>query len=95
MHSVTFWNFLHAFWNILESLCDCIQAYVFICIIFISCLLLSCIESVCVHSLEFVIGTQTDRQTDIRTCGAASSQLKIVTNVTKDLTLADDWAPIC
>ena len=36
-----------AFRNVLESRCDCMQAYIFICITFISCLVLSCTVLYC------------------------------------------------
>ncbi len=87
MNSVTFWNFLHAFWKAYVTACKLMYSFalhlfpVLYCLLLsggtvLYCLLMSCTDSVCVHSLEFQNGTQTDRHTDIRTCWAASSQLK-------------------
>ena len=86
---------LHAYWNILEHSAVLLQhsacilehsgkhmwlhVWLLSCTV-LYCLVMSCTGSVCVHSLEFQLGTQTDRRTDgqtnIRTCWAASSQLK-------------------
>ena len=69
-HSGTFWNILHAFWNILEHSA---------CILEHSTCILEHSACILVHSRPIDhtrTDGQTDRQTDIRTCWAASSQLK-------------------
>ena len=45
--------------------CTVLYCIVLYCTV-LYCLVLSCTDSVCVHSLEFVNGTHTDRQTDRR-----------------------------
>ena len=61
--------------------CTVLYCIVLYCTV-LYCLVLSCTDSVCVHSLDWVIelrrtDRRTDGQTDIRTCWAASSQLKM------------------
>ena len=86
MHSGTFWNILHAFWNILLSFWNILHAFGKIqelsaCILKHSgtfWIILDAVEG-CrrIFSGWPCTDRQTDRQTYIRTCWAASLQLKI------------------
>ena len=75
MHSGTFWNILHAFWNILElSGTFCMHSGTFWNFLHAFWNILE--HSTCTLWKNFNLST--DGHTDIRTCWAASSQLKRV-----------------
>ena len=73
MHSGTFWNILQAFWNILEHSVSILKHSAYI--LKHSAYILEHSAYILEHSGTFW-NIQTDRQTYIRTCWVASSQLK-------------------
>ena len=81
MLSGTFWNFLHAFWNILEHSewilehSACILEHS-ACILEHSGIFWNILELYRFAHCERISTLNSHRHTDIRTCWAASSQLK-------------------
>ncbi len=75
MHSVTFWNILHAFWNILHAFWNILHA--FWNFLEYSGIVWNILELYrFAHCVRISI-LNSHRHTDIRTCLASSSQLKM------------------
>ena len=78
----TFWNILHTFWKILQTFLNILHTYWNILHTFWNILHTFCIHSggtfwnCTLHSTYLECFNKTDRHTYIRTCRAASSQLK-------------------